>query len=85
LREFSHDQRLDVGARGFLIVQIRPDISDVRVGQADNLSRVAGVGEDFLIAGETGIENNLAAATRASAGRAPVKEASVLERENRGP
>ena len=70
--------------RGFLVVEIRADVSNVRIGQADNLAGIAGVGEDFLITGETGIKNDFAAATRASTRRAPVKYATVLERESRG-
>jgi hypothetical protein len=53
------------------------------VSQADNLAGIAGVGENFLITGEAGIENDFAAAARASACRASLKYPSVLERENR--
>jgi CO/xanthine dehydrogenase Mo-binding subunit len=55
----------------------------VRVGQADNLTGITGVGEYFLVAGEAGVKNDFAAATGASARRAPVKYAPVLEREQR--
>jgi hypothetical protein len=54
------------------------------VRQANNLPGVAGIGENFLIAGETGVENNFAAAARDRAGRAAVKYAPVLERQNCG-
>jgi hypothetical protein len=54
----------------------------VRIGEADNLARIARIAENFLIAGETGIKNNFSAAPRASASGAPVKNSSVLEREN---
>jgi hypothetical protein len=53
----------------------------VRIGEADDLPSVAGVGENFLITGEAGIENDFAAAARDGAGRAAVKYAPVLERE----
>ena len=56
----------------------------MRVGQADDLAGVAWVGENFLISGEAGIENDFAAAARDSAGRAAVKNAPVFQRENRG-
>jgi hypothetical protein len=54
----------------------------VRIGEANNLAGIAGIAEDFLIAGETGIKNNFTAAARAGAGSPPVKNSSVLEREN---
>jgi len=47
------------------------------------LARVAGVGEDFLITGEAGIENDFAAAARDCACRAAIKDAPVLQREYR--
>jgi hypothetical protein len=48
------------------------------------LSGVAGVGENFLITSEAGIENNFAAAARNRAGRAAVKDAPVFECESGG-
>jgi hypothetical protein len=36
----------------------------VRISQADDLAGVAWVGENFLITGEAGIENDFAAAAR---------------------
>jgi hypothetical protein len=82
-RKFADDQTFDIRLRGFFVVAIGADISDVRVSEADNLSGIAGVGEYFLISGEAGIKNNFSAAARASAGRAAVKYASVFQRENR--
>jgi len=55
------------------------------IGEADNLTRIAGIAENFLIAGETGIKNNFPAAPSAGASGAPVKNSSVLERENGRP
>ncbi len=55
------------------------------IGKADNLPGVTGIGEDFLVTGEAGIENDFAAATGTSARRASSKCAPVLERENRRP
>jgi hypothetical protein len=56
----------------------------VRVRQADNLPGITGVGENFLVTGEAGIENDFAAAARDRAGRAAVKDATVFQREDRG-
>jgi hypothetical protein len=82
LREFTHDERFDVRARGFFIVKICADISDVRIGQADNLAGVAGIRENFLISGEAGVENNFSAAARDGASSAAVKYAPVFQRES---
>src|SRR5260370_22010856 len=60
------------------------EVADVRVGEADDLPGVTGVGEDFLVAGEAGVENDFSAAARGSACGPPVKDAPVLEREDRG-
>ena len=56
----------------------------MRIGEADNLPGITGVGENFLISGEAGIENDFAAAARDGARRAAVKDAPVFQREYRG-
>jgi hypothetical protein len=81
-REFANDERFDVGMRGLLVESVGADVADVRIGETDDLPGVTRVGEDFLIAGERGIENNFAAAARAGAGAAALKYAPVFEREN---
>ena len=37
-RKFAHNQSFDEGSLGFLIVEIRTYVSDVRIGEADNLA-----------------------------------------------
>jgi hypothetical protein len=54
----------------------------VRIRQANDLPRVAGIGENFLVTRQAGIENDFAAAARDRAGRAAVKYAPVFERED---
>jgi hypothetical protein len=84
LREFTHDERFDVRAGGLFVVEIGADIADVGISEADDLARVTGVGENFLVAGEAGVENNFAAAARDGARSAAVKDAPVFERQNCG-
>jgi len=48
------------------------------------LTGVAGIGENFLVTGEAGIENDFATAARNRARRAAVKDAPVFQRECRG-
>jgi len=62
----------------FLVVQVRADIPNVRIGEADDLARVARVSENFLIAGETGVENDFAAAAGGCTRRTPGKNPSVF-------
>ena len=82
MRKFANDQRFDVRPRGFLIIEIRANISDVRIGQTDNLPGIAGVGENFLISGEAGIENDFATAARDRASCTAVKYAPVFQRKS---
>ena len=84
LRKLADDQRFDVGARRFFIVKIRADIANVRIGEADDLAGVTGVGENFLITGEAGIKNDFSAAARDGAGCAAVKYAPVFQSESGG-
>jgi hypothetical protein len=69
---------------GLFVFKVRADVSDVRVSEADNLAGIAGIGENFLVTGEAGIENDFAAAAREGARRAAVKYAPVFQREDRG-
>ena len=82
LREFAHHQRLDVRLGRFLVVEVGADVADMGIGQTNDLAGIARIGENFLITGEAGIENDFAAAARDRAGRAAVKDAPVLERQD---
>jgi hypothetical protein len=84
LRKLANDQRFDVWARGLFIIEIRANIADVGIRQANDLARIAWIGENFLVTGEAGIENDFSAAARDRAGRAAVKYAPVFEREDCG-
>jgi hypothetical protein len=56
----------------------------MRIREANNLARITWIGENFLVTGEAGIENDFAAAARNRARRAAIKDAPVFQRENRG-
>jgi hypothetical protein len=81
LREFTDDQRFDERPCCLFVIEIRANISNVRIGETNNLPCVTWVGENFLISGEAGIENDFAAAAREGAGSAAIKDAPVFERE----
>ena len=57
----------------------------MRIGEANGLAGVTGVGENFLVSGEAGVKNDFAAPARDRAGRTAVKYAPVFQRENGGP
>jgi hypothetical protein len=83
LRKLPHNQRFDIRPRRFFIIQIGADISNVRIGEANDLPRVTRVGENFLVSRQTGVKNDFTAAARDGAGCAAVKYAPVFERKNR--
>jgi hypothetical protein len=68
--------------RRLLVVHVRTYIPDVRIGEANNLARVAGVSKNFLVTREAGIENDFAAAARDGARSSSVKYAPVFQRED---
>ena len=84
MRKLPDDEGFDVRPRRFFVVEISPDISNVRIGKADDLPGIAGVSENFLVTGEAGIENNFAAAARDCARGAAVKNPPVFEGESGG-
>src|SRR6202047_3073446 len=57
LRELTHDQPLDPGTRGLVVVVVGSVVADFWVGQDNNLSGVGGISKNFLIAGDGSIEN----------------------------
>ena len=82
LRKFADDKRFDVRMGRFFVLEIGTDIADVRVSEADDLAGVAGVGENFLVAREAGIENDFTAAAGDGASGAAIKNAAIFESES---
>lgn len=54
------------------------------IGERYDLAGVGGVGEDFLIAGHRGVENNLATAAALCANGDPLEQIPVLKGQYRG-
>ena len=83
---FAHRQVLDdqaggVHFRGLDVFVIDADVADVRIGQRDDLAAVARVGEDFLVAGEGGVEHHLASGLAHGTNGDAFKHRTVSERE----
>src|SRR5690349_8824472 len=85
LRKLAHNKGFDTRAGRFFVVEICPNVADVRISQANDLARVAGIGENFLVSGEAGVENDFTTAARDGASGAAVKYAPVFECEGGGP
>ena len=81
LAGFPHDEAGRLQSVGLEVVVVDPVVADQRIGQEDNLARVAGIGEDLLIAGHAGVENNLADSFAFSAERLAFIDGSVTQDE----
>jgi hypothetical protein len=57
-RQVADDQAGGVHFGRFDVFGVDAVVADVRVRQRDDLTRVAGVGQDFLIAGHGGVEHH---------------------------
>ena len=68
--------------RRFLVIDIRPHVSNVGISQADNLARITRIGEDFLVSSEASIKNDFAAAPGNRSRSAPMKNAPIFERKS---
>ena len=60
VRELADDEAFDMGPGGFVIGDAGAVIADLRVGENDDLPGIGGIGEDFLISGDRGIEDDFA-------------------------
>src|ERR1035437_1137116 len=81
-RELAHDQSLDVGTRGLVIVGVGAVIADFGVGENYNLPGVGGIGEDFLVAGDGGVKNNFPVAFAFCAVAFAVEDPSIFQRKD---
>src|ERR1700737_3325320 len=68
--------------RRFLIIEICSHIADVRIRQTNNLPRVTWISKDFLVSGETGVENDFAATPRDCPRSASLKNSSIFQCKN---
>jgi len=80
-RQITDDQAGGMDFGGFDILGIHADIADMRIGERDDLARVARIGQDFLIPGDRGIEHHFADRRTGGADRMTTKDRAVGECE----
>jgi hypothetical protein len=83
-RQVLDDQAGGVDLRGFDVFTVDARVADVRIGQGDDLAAVAGVGQDFLVAGHRGVEHHLTGGVACGADGKTLEDRPVCEREDGG-
>src|ERR1700756_5121932 len=78
-RKLAHDQAFNVGPGGFVVFRIGAVISDFWIGENYNLARVGRIGENFLVASDGSIKNDLAVAFAFGAETFASKDAAIFE------
>ena len=81
-RELARDQSLDIRAAGLVVGGVGSVVSDLWIGQDNNLSSVGRIGKDFLVASQGGIENHFAKTFASGAIALTAEDAPVFERED---
>src|SRR5271154_4143779 len=81
-RKLAGHQAFDVRAAGLVVGGVGSVVSDLRIGQDNNLSSIGGIGKDFLVARQGGIENHLAKTFAFGAIALTAEDAPVFERED---
>ena len=69
---------------GFDVFRVDAVVADVRIGERDDLLAVARVGEDFLVAGDRGVEHHFADGGAGGSDRVADKDRAVCERQDGG-
>src|SRR5690606_8647697 len=83
-RQVADDQTGGVDLRRFLVLFVDAGVTDVRVRQGDDVPTVGGIGEDFLIAGDRGVEHHLADRHAFRTNGLPPEHRPVCESEDGG-
>ena len=81
LRHVAHDQPGRLHRRRLGVLLVDAGVADVRIGQRDDLAAIARVGQDLLVAGQRGVEDDLADGVTADADGDAFEHRAVGERE----
>ena len=73
-----------INLRSFKIFRSRTGVTDVRIGERDNLAGVGGVGQNFLVARQSGIENDFAGGVAFGSDGVAAEDRSIRQRQHRG-
>ena len=68
--------------RGFDVLVIGADIADMGEGEGDDLAGIGGIGEDFLIAGDGGVEADFSDGIARGADAMPLENGAVFQHQN---
>ncbi len=80
--ELAYHQAFDVGARRLLVILVRAVVADLGIREHDDLAGIGGIGEDFLIAGDGGVEDHLAKSVFLRTKALALEDRSVFQGEN---
>jgi hypothetical protein len=83
-RQILDDQARGMDLVGFDVLGVDAIVADVRVRERHELLAVAGVGEDFLVAGHRGVEHHFADGGAGGTDRIADKDRAVCERQDGG-
>jgi hypothetical protein len=83
-RHVPNYQAGGVGCGRFQILGRGAGVADVWIGERDDLSGIGRIGEDFLITGQRGIENDFASSVAFGADRLAAEDRSIFQSQDRG-
>ena len=83
-RKLAHHQSFDVRPRRFVVGLVGAVVADLRIGENDDLAGIRRIGEDFLIAGDGGIENDFAGPFDGRTKTPALEDRAVFQGENCG-
>src|SRR5262249_48780942 len=82
-RTLADEEALDLRLARLAVFGVDAVVADLRVGHADDLALVRGVGEHLLIARQAGVENHLAERLALGPERPSAVDGAVLQRQLR--
>ncbi len=84
LGQIFDDQACGMDFVGFDVLRVDAVVADVRVREGHDLLAIAGVGEDFLVAGHGGVEHHLTGGGACGSNRVAEKDCAVCKRQDGG-
>src|ERR1051326_2971915 len=84
VRPLTYREALDIRPLRFAIFGAGAVVPDLRIGENHNLAGIRRIGEDLLVAGEGGVENDFAGPLGGRTKTAALEDSSVFQSENRG-